>query len=540
MSRVRFEEEEVGAEFEATGTGYGDTNDEFYQMPDNLRDFIEHFHRQLKTKNIAEITLIYEVQFPKFTEMYFKDQPWPTPELIAQYVDEDQSFPTFMTLYKELYFRHIYANLQPSLEQRLESYENYCALFNFILGKFNDGASCQLELPNQWLWDIIDEFIYQFQSFCQFRAKNKIPSEAERLFLENNPTYWNVHIVLNVLHSLIDKSNIVEQLRQINQGLDPVAVAGPFGEHNLYKMLGYFSLIGLCRLHVLLGDYYQALKVIEEIDLSTVKKALYCKVSGSHITVFYYVGFSYLMMRRYQDAVRTFSSILFYIMRSPSFQTKSSGWDIRKKTTDQLFSLLAIAMTLSPQRIDEGVHQQLLEKCGERMLRMRAEKHEDEERELLMKQFEDLFQSGCPKFLSPVTPNYDTIPAGFALNAYKLQLKLFLSMVRQQILLPTIQSYLKLYSTMSIDKLVQFLDFKDSPRLTKGEVLRVALHQYKHKTNQVVWVKGTPLDGERQSSTDVDFFINKSMIHIADVKVERSYGDYFILQVHKMIQSANE
>ena len=31
-------------------------------------------------------------------------------------------------------------------------------------------------------------------------------------------------------------------------------------------------------------------------------------------------------------------------------------------------------MTLSPQRIDEGVHQQLVEKCGERMLRMRAEK----------------------------------------------------------------------------------------------------------------------------------------------------------------------
>ena len=28
-----------------------------------------------------------------------------------------------------------------------------------------------LELPNQWLWNIIDEFIYQFQSFSQFRSK---------------------------------------------------------------------------------------------------------------------------------------------------------------------------------------------------------------------------------------------------------------------------------------------------------------------------------------------------------------------------------
>ena len=28
-----------------------------------------------------------------------------------------------------------------------------------------------LELPNQWLWNIIDEFIYQFQAFSQFRSK---------------------------------------------------------------------------------------------------------------------------------------------------------------------------------------------------------------------------------------------------------------------------------------------------------------------------------------------------------------------------------
>lgn len=29
----------------------------------------------------------------------------------------------------------------------------------------------ELQLPNQWLWNVIDEFIYQFQSFSQFRSK---------------------------------------------------------------------------------------------------------------------------------------------------------------------------------------------------------------------------------------------------------------------------------------------------------------------------------------------------------------------------------
>lgn len=107
----------------------------------------------------------------------------------------------------------------PSLEQRFESYYNYCNLFNYILSKshfcpgavlghptpkpdssvgkkevlwytvleweimkdalapFRQANFClrpdflvistdadgpaPLELPNQWLWDIIDEFIYQ-------------------------------------------------------------------------------------------------------------------------------------------------------------------------------------------------------------------------------------------------------------------------------------------------------------------------------------------------------------------------------------------
>lgn len=43
--------------------------------------------------------------------------------------------------------------------------------------------------------------------------------------------------------------------------------AGVFGSRPLYKMLGYFSIIGLLRLHCLLGDYYLALDVMSNIDL---------------------------------------------------------------------------------------------------------------------------------------------------------------------------------------------------------------------------------------------------------------------------------
>jgi len=50
-------------------------------------------------------------------------------------------------------------------------------------------------------------------------------------------------------------------------GENAESVAGDFGKNPLYKMLGYFSLIALLRVHSMLGDYYLAVKVLENIDL---------------------------------------------------------------------------------------------------------------------------------------------------------------------------------------------------------------------------------------------------------------------------------
>eukprot|EP00911_Craspedida_sp_UC1_P001542 UC1_evm1s1164 len=77
-------------------------------------------------------------------------------------------------------------------------------------------------------------------------------SEEATALLRGNPQIWNVHIVLNVLHSLIEKSCINEQLSVYRKDGNPQEVAGVFGARTLYKMLGYFSLVGLLRIHVLL------------------------------------------------------------------------------------------------------------------------------------------------------------------------------------------------------------------------------------------------------------------------------------------------
>ena len=69
-----------------------------------------------------------------------------------------------------------------------------------------------------------------------------------------------------------------------------MAVAGEFGRHRLYKMLGYFSLVGLLRLHSLLGDYHQALRVIDNMNVNRKVTYVYLLDSDSQETVVWDYG----------------------------------------------------------------------------------------------------------------------------------------------------------------------------------------------------------------------------------------------------------
>jgi translation initiation factor 3 subunit L len=181
--------------------------------------------------------------------------------------------------------RHVYSRLSPNIYDRFHSYENSCELFNYLLSQFfsfiypkqlthiadSDGP-VKLELPDQWLWDIIDEFIYQFRSFSHYRSHVKTKTDEELSVLSSDGgQVWSCYSVLNVLYSFVQKSNISEHMAAINRGAkqeEIEGIVGEFGVKPLYKMLGYFSIIGLLRVHALLGDFTLALKVTENVELN--------------------------------------------------------------------------------------------------------------------------------------------------------------------------------------------------------------------------------------------------------------------------------
>ena len=257
---------------------------------------------------------------------------------------------------------------QATLETKFASYDNYCSLFHYIL---NSDGPVDLEVPNvrsfhalkstltmeqyYWAWDVIDEFIYQFESFCRYRNRvaRTAPHDEDATLLRENPNTWGCYSVLNVLYSLIQRSQINEQLAAMKRNEDPSQVAGEYGSRPLYRMLGYFSIIGLLRVHCLLGDFSLALKTLDDIEMN--KKAMFARVMAAHFTTYYYVGFSYMMLRRYADAIRMFSHILIYVSRTKNFQKGSNSYDAIAKKNEQMYALIAICVAFHPTRLDDTI-----------------------------------------------------------------------------------------------------------------------------------------------------------------------------------------
>ena len=323
--------------------------------------------------------------------------------------------------------------------------------------------------------------------------------EEIRLLRESSIQHnvWGCYNVLNVLYSLIQKSQITEQLAAMKRGEDGSAYAGEYGNRTLYKMLGYFSIIGLLRVHCLLGDFSLALKTLDDIELN--KKAMFARVMAAHFDTYYYVGFSYMMMRRYGDAIRMFSHILIYVSRTKNFQ-KNAQYDTITKKTDQMYALIAICVAFHPTRLDDTIHSALRDKYGEDLNRMQRGGPES------LQLFENLFKTSCPKFISPTPPDFDNPE----INADPIEhhLQIFMDEVKSNMWSPTVKSYLKLYSTMDLNKLAGFLE-------VDPDTLRNRLLVNKQRSRQMRWSEGGLLDGDVVNSSDLDYAMQGVCLHLS-------------------------
>jgi len=493
-----------------------------FLVNDAIKDYIFDLHQCTRFSRVqSEVDALYGAKFQELSKQYYGDKTaWPAPSTIANLTPDPKTGKGedefFLCFYKEMADRHLFASGRPSAMDRITTWNNYCALLDQVIAC----GDTELVLNEQWAFDLIHEFVYSFQGFAQFRADlARRDQDGDLQVLADHPDAWSVHKVGGYLRKLIAVSNVEAILTEARAAGTPLDITGK-APSRMHFDLGYFALVGLSRLECLLGDYHASLAALECVDLFAPDKEYYSRVFACYHQIFYHAGVSYLMMRRYKDAIRTLGHVVSHINRLAKtgalFHVAAGAEEQNaKKAADRCAALLSIAHVLTPgTKATDVVHSMPKEAARQFEARLAQLEQATDGADL-----EQVFEKACPKFVSGAPP-----PLGPALSGQggqgalvnkshepvRRQVDLFSQQASQQLGLAKIRSFLKLYTSIEVSKLAKF--HGSTPDEFRSELLAS-----KHLLSQTECAAGlSPLDGAVKSALDVHFFVEGGLIQIDD------------------------
>lgn len=486
-------------------------------VPQALTDFVFDLYDSVTLSHIGEEQRkLYNTEFRDLSQKYFANTPWPSPQTIATECNGD---PLFLALYRELTHRHWHAVSRINIRDRMEGWQVYRELFEEILQE-----EPNFYITPEWSFDILNEFVYQFQGFCQFRTqlhnnalKSGMIKEGESfssLNLSSNSTSGqNQQVADNI--NLLNSADAWE-VEQVFGYLHRLVKIGTNSERPAYQYLAIFASVASSRLECLLGDHAACLKALLPIsDTFVVKKddteQTAVEVIGSvflaRLSMAYHAGISFMMLRRYKDASRIWGDICAYMQRG--FKTgqlrKLPNSEQFNKQYERMISLLAIVTHICPPAgiVEESVLRTVREKHGPILSKIDAGEEG----------YEDLFMS--PKF---VTASLD--------NVYRLQMKQFSKEMTPQLAYRKLRSYMKLYTSIAVEKLAKFND-------REAEEFLPDLLSYKQRMLQLEAPLGgnSFAEGQRKSALDIHYYMVEDMVHVDEAEKQRRFEKYFVAQI---------
>ena len=370
-------------------------------------------------------------------------------------------------------------------------------MFDKIIAGSHDSSGSGACILPEWGFEIMHEFVYQFQGFCQLRSKtNSSPEDVE--LLNSNKDCWAVETVMYYLHALINMKS--------SANVGKVATT-----------LGLFASLSLSRLECLLGDFDASLQALDGIDLFSRDEMFY-SLFPARLSLFYHAGVSYFVLRRYRDATKVMSKMVNDITRG--FKTnqlkKLPGSEQFLKLNDKMVALLAIINHVQPSiKMDDSLLRTIAEKHGEKLAKIEA--GEDG--------YEDLFTAACPKFVSPVVG--DGSGCNLTAAAYRHQVQQCVSELGGMSGIPTLRSYLKLYTSIDVKKLATFND------CSEGE-LQAKLLAFKQKAMQ------EERGGEVKSTNDVHFYMQGDTVVVDNKRQEHLFDRQFTREIMNCEEICND
>jgi len=403
----------------------GDVRDDSESVQIPFKQFLEKFYKALQENSAVGVQEIYEKDYPMLAERNYKAQALPEWESFEASLEPSDQKIMLSLLYNEICYRHLYQRQLLSLfpfKARAESFKNYSSLFVTIIPTDAKAAERAADLPPSVVWELVDEFVYQFERFAVQRSSFAAALTADRarprdIGVSREPAHtkrdeavkdllsafpsatrlrakpaWSPNAVLATLHSIVERSGVVEWAKVERSSSEPVP---------LKHMLGYYAALQLVRVYCLIGDYNTALRCVSFVDLSQPRAAtaLWTRVPAAQVHLYYYVSLALSMLRRPFDAITTLTLAISFCQRlRPSAAAKGAAGESIGKRLTQLHALLHLNVQLCPIKItDEAINSQMKEKLSDRDLFARIAAGESAA-------YAEAFALAAPKFLPQTAP----------------------------------------------------------------------------------------------------------------------------------------
>ncbi len=337
------------------------------------------------------------------------------------------------------------------------------------------------------------------------------------------------------------------------------------GKTHTLTMLGYYSMIGLLRVHTILGDFATALDSVSAIPLfgsdASVGRAsriffneyIYSRVIACHVTLFYFYTFCCLASGKYYSAVRLLNLLLVYLnrylMNNKGASDLSYQNEFVAKMSEQCYGLLALGvlmLTASSQssagvfivftskslpgnfRLEESVRSILKEKFGDKMNKIYGSMINGNNDYVPL--VEEILIFCAPKLINPCMDSTDDNAAKF--------IRLFVKQgeVSQMAQLCPMKSWIRLFTQTDLKVLSKQVK-SSAPDVEASEShLRDLCHSLKHKSIHRLTV--APASNiTAPDDVEVQFVLNDKQgvaeVAVGSEKAVRHFGDYFIRNAQK-------
>lgn len=524
--------------YEMGGGGYREIS-----FDEDVESFLINLHDFVYQRNAEALRKLFDNDFHVVSGIYFKDRRWPSIKLVDDFYKEKNRFHNLIhSLYEELYYRHVFIIHDVKTEDRINAWNNYKCLLNFIAeictesDDPSDPNDNILVMPNGWIYDFLFEYTYQYQSMCHLRVEVLKQPEVHTDLINaiiQCPDVFESNIVLEQLHNLLVKGDFLKYSEEERTTYVNNVFTISNEEITCKYQFGYFACCILLNVYVLLGDYHTALKIISYIEIN--HKALYWKVPVCHIYLFYNISFCFLMLRRYNDCIKIVSQVLYYISKHKSVLANIQGYqqNLIQKLNEKMYLMVIICHSLTNIKLDDVIMQNIKENYSSKFYAILTPNEDT---------YVDLFLQIAPKFIDPISntsflllvQSQDETQQTYISDPTLRQMYIFIKDVAYQRKIARYISYAKLYHNIQLTKLSDLMNSKEGETDYDEEAVCADIMSVKRCSKQLVWKGGPLYKGEYVISNffnAFDFFIDIDILNIKAKTQEKVFVDYFMHQI---------